>query len=181
MATPKTGVADTESRRFASNLDKLIQLVGFSRKEAAEAIGVPYKLIRRYVSAGIGRPDYRSQDSLKKVAAYFGVQNVRSLWREDLIESLLTTEDGRHFVTKFRTQLTQRWQEERSKKADADEQRLEWLDIALGNTIRLKPSRPPLSHLEKARAILDVDTPTSAAFRVVVDVFHNALELKQTG
>jgi hypothetical protein len=178
---PKMRVADADPGQFASNLDDLIRMAGHSRKEAAEAICVTYKLIRRYVSAGISRPDYRSQDSLKKVAAYFALPNVRSLWREDLVESLLTTDDGRMFVRKFRSQLQSRLEEEQSKTSDIDERRLECLDTALDDTIRLKPSRPSMSHLDKARGILECDSPKTQALRVVIDLLYDDLELKRTG
>ena len=178
---PKIRVIDADPRRFAENLDALMRLVGHSRKEAAEAIGVTYKLIRRYVSAGMSRPDYRSQDSLERIAAYFALPNIRSLWREDLVESLLTTEDGRIFVGKFRSELEKRLEEERSRSGDIDKQRLEWLKLALGEIIRLKPSRPPMSHLNKAGAILQSDSPKTQALRVMIDLLYDDLELGRTG
>lgn len=179
--TPKMRVVDPDPRQFARNVDELIRLVGKSRKDAADAIGVPYKLVRRYVSAGISRPDYRSQDGLKKVAAYFALPGIESLWREDLVESLLTTDDGQAFVKKFRPELEKRLEEERAKTSDVDERRMECLDMALDDTIRLRPGRPPMSHLEKAQAILEADSAKSVAFRVVVDLFYDGLELKRTG
>jgi hypothetical protein len=178
---PKMRVVEADPGQFARNLDDLIRLAGHSRKEAAEAIGVTYKLIRRYVSAGISRPDYRSEEGLAKIAAYFAVPNVRSLWREDLVESLLTTDDGRIFVRKFRSELETRLEEEQAKTSDIDERRLECLNVALNDTIRLKPSRPPVSHLNKARAILDCDSPKTQALRVMIDLLYDDLELKRTG
>jgi hypothetical protein len=173
-------VVDADPRRFARNVDDLIRLAGHSRKEAAEAIGVTYKLIRRYVSAGISRPDYRSQDSLKKVAAYFALPNVHSLWRTDLVESLLTTDDGRMFVRKFRSELVKRSKEEESKTSDIDEWRVECLNMALDDSILLKP-RPSMNHLDKARAILECASPKTQALRVVIDLLYDDLELKRTG
>ena len=181
MTTPKMRVVDPDPRQFARNVDELIRLVGQSRKDAADSIGVPYKLVRRYVSAGISRPDYRSHDGLSKVAAYFALPSVQSLWREDLVEVLLTTDDGRAFVKKFRPELERRLEEERAKTSDLDERRLECLDMALDDTIRLRPSRPPLSHLEKAQAILEADSAKGACFRVGADIFYVARELKRKG
>jgi len=77
--------------------------------------------------------------------------------------------------------LEKRLEEERVKTSDMDERRMECLDMALDDTIRLMPSRPPMSHLEKAQAILEADSAKSAAFRVVVDLFYDGLELKRTG
>ena len=140
---PKIRVVDAVPGQFANNLDQLIRLVGHSRKEAAEAIGVTYKLIRRYVSAGICRPDYRSEEGLEKIAAYFGLPNIRSLWRDGLVESLLTTDDGKLFREKFRSELERRLEEECAKTDDIDHRRLEWLKVATGVIIRTKTSRPP--------------------------------------
>ena len=178
---PKMRVVNTDPSRFARNVDDLIRLVGHSRKEAAEAIGVQYKLIRRYVSAGISRPDYRSQESLQKVATYFALPNVQSLWRDDLVESLLTTADGQTFVKKFRRELEKRLEEGQAKTSEVDDRRLECLEIALDDTIKFKPSRPQMSHLEKAEAILESNTAKSGAFCIVIDLFYDALEVKRTG
>jgi hypothetical protein len=178
---PEYRVIDADPGQFAQNLDQLIRLVGQSRKEAAEAIGVTYKLIRRYVSAGISRPDYRSQEGLEKIAAYFGLPHIRSLWRDGLVESLLTTDDGKLFQEKFRSELEKRLEEEESRTDDIDHRRLEWLKVATGAIIRSKPNRRPVGHLNKARAILGSDSPKAEALRVMIDLLYDDLELKRTG
>ena len=50
----------TPNRVLARNLDRLLSFEGTWPKEAAEAIGVPYKWLRRAVSQGLARPDRRN-------------------------------------------------------------------------------------------------------------------------
>src|SRR5947209_1770732 len=59
--------------RFATNLDRLIGLLGITRKQAASDIGITYKLVRRLVSAGVSRADERSKDDVAKIAAFFAL------------------------------------------------------------------------------------------------------------
>ena len=54
----------TPNSVLAQNLDRLLTLKGLSRKEAAEAIGVPYKWLRRSASRGLGRADQGKADHL---------------------------------------------------------------------------------------------------------------------
>jgi hypothetical protein len=44
---------DGPNQCLAQNLDRLLALKGLGRKEAAEAIGVPYKWLRKAVSQGM--------------------------------------------------------------------------------------------------------------------------------
>src|SRR5271166_5583626 len=65
---------DRPNRRLSQNLDRLLALKGLGRKEAAEAIGVPYKWLRRAVSQGLGRPDQRNAPHLQRVTTFFGFE-----------------------------------------------------------------------------------------------------------
>ena len=49
---PRIRVVDADPGQFANNLDQLIRLVGHSRKEAAEAIGVTQSAIYRALVNG---------------------------------------------------------------------------------------------------------------------------------
>jgi hypothetical protein len=91
--------------RFAINLDRLIVIVGLSRKDAAREIGIAYKLMRRLVSAGVRTFGSRNTESLKKIADYFALPSFLHLWRADLLRGLLTTDEGSAFVEKFRPRL----------------------------------------------------------------------------
>jgi DNA adenine methylase len=73
------------SRTFAKNLDHLLRLQGFGRKSASEAIGVPYKWLRRAVSKGISAPSAKNAHHLEKLVSYFNLPNHTEFWRHDLI------------------------------------------------------------------------------------------------
>jgi DNA adenine methylase len=77
---------DQPNRRLAQNLDRLLALNGLGRKEAAEAIGVPYKWLRRAVSQGLARPDQRNAARLESVTAFFGLRRIDDLWQPSLVE-----------------------------------------------------------------------------------------------
>ncbi len=76
----------TPNSVLAQNLDRLLALKGLGRKEAAEAIGVPYKWLRKAVSQGLARPDRRNTDRLQQVAAFFGLTKFEDLWRPSLVQ-----------------------------------------------------------------------------------------------
>jgi hypothetical protein len=111
--TPKLRVVGDDERltaeelkeRFAANLDRLIGIVGLSRKDAAREVGIPYKLMRRLVSAGVSRPDERNVENLNRIATYFALPDLNLFWKGDLLVRLLTTDAGRVFVEKFRPRL----------------------------------------------------------------------------
>jgi DNA adenine methylase len=76
----------TPNRVFAQNLDRLLALNGLGRKKAAEAIGVPYKWLRRAVSHGLARPDPRNVVRLQMVTEFFALRRIDDLWRPSLVE-----------------------------------------------------------------------------------------------
>ena len=77
---------DRPNRCLAQNLDRLLALKCLSRKEAAQAIGVPYKWLRRTVSKGLAMPDRRNAARVQSVAAFFGLRTIDDLWRPTLVE-----------------------------------------------------------------------------------------------
>jgi hypothetical protein len=76
----------TPNSVLAQNLDHLLALKGLGRKEAAEAIGVPYKWLRRAVSQGLGRPDQRNAPHLQRLTTFFGLRRIDDLWRPSLLD-----------------------------------------------------------------------------------------------
>ncbi len=117
---------DEWRRRFAHNLDRLLALVGLSRKDAADEIGIPYPMIRRLVSAGTSRTDERIGDEIKKIADFFTLSEVDDLWRADLVQSVLDVEKGRAFIDKFRPRLLA---ERERRVVEAQEPKLDELSL----------------------------------------------------
>jgi hypothetical protein len=70
---------------FALNLDRLLATKGWSRKIAADALGVDYKWLRRAVSSGLDRIERRNQPGLDAVVRRFGLTSVNDLWRPNLV------------------------------------------------------------------------------------------------
>ena len=92
-------------RRFACNLDALLRIIGLTRKDAAQAIGVAYKLLRRLASSGVSFVEDRNTEALTMITNYLALPGVDYLWLADLLPRLLTTDEGRGFVEKFRPLL----------------------------------------------------------------------------
>ncbi len=76
----------TPNSVLAQNLNRLLALKRLGRKEAAEALGVPYKWLRRAVSQGLARPDRRNAARLHLVTVFFGLRRIDDLWRPSLVE-----------------------------------------------------------------------------------------------
>jgi DNA adenine methylase len=77
---------DTDrSKTFANNLDRLLATKGWSRKDAADALGVHYKWLRRVCTSGLDRIERRNQPALDAVARHFGLDSVSDLWRPNLV------------------------------------------------------------------------------------------------
>ena len=78
--------SDTDrSQTFAHNLDRLLATKGWSRKDAAVALGVDYKWLRRAVSSGLDRIEHRNQSALEAVVRHFRLSSVNDLWRPNLV------------------------------------------------------------------------------------------------
>lgn len=97
----------TRSRIFAKNLDQLLRLQGLRRKSASEAIGVPYKWLRRVVSKGVSASSTKNAHHLSKITTYFGLPSHTELWRQDLI-SLQVSDDVSLASTAFEIARRQR-------------------------------------------------------------------------
>lgn len=156
-------------RQFAHNFNCLLALTGHSRKGFAETSGVSYRLIRRIITEGVSRLDVRNEDNLNKIAHYFALPNVKSLWWENLAESLLTTNEGTRFVEKFRPHLERRFGQLQVQQID--EEHLGFLETALGEDPKPKHKKP-LTHLDKAREILHADSAKVQAFCVMINLIY---------
>lgn len=78
--------ADTDrSQAFARNLDRLLATKGWSRKDAADALGVGYKWLRRAISSGLDRIERRNRPAFDAIARHFELSSVNDLWRPDLV------------------------------------------------------------------------------------------------
>jgi transcriptional regulator with XRE-family HTH domain len=157
-------------RIFARNLDQLITVTFPSRKDAAEKIGVSYRLIRRLVSAGVSRLDDRNVESLGKIASYFALPLTEKLWWPSLVDELLTSPDGQAFVAKHRSALTQYHEEQTAKLQAIDVTLLEHLAKALGKPETAKPEQPP-SYVDKTRIVLS-SSSKAAQFQTLIDDYY---------
>lgn len=171
-------LTSSQSQTFAKNLDELLCLLGMSRKDAAEQIGLNYKLIRRLVTAGISRPDVRNGGSLLKMRHFFVLPSILHFWQENLVDHLLASEEGRPFVEKFRQQLHLSRDAQVAKLVGVDEMRLDRLSKALEYTLPEKPgSAMPqesagMDRLEKVKAILSSGEPAVQHFSDVIEAYY---------
>lgn len=157
-------------KRFAQNLDRLLGLVGMSRKQAAEEIGVPYPLVRRLVSAGVSRTDDRGAGELTKIAAYFTLDELDDLWRADLVQTVLHPVRGRAFVEKFRRRLAA----ERGRRlADSRPPAVDELTL-LSRALGIEtPGPATLSGPEATKVAAILASPRGATFRLVIDDYYD--------
>jgi hypothetical protein len=155
--------------RFASNLDRLLGVVGLNRKEAAAEIGVSYKLLRRLVSAGVSRTDERNMESLKKIATYFALPSVEDFWRADLIPRLLASDEGAAFMEKFRPKVREEWlRRVHAARAFYDEE-FTLMNRLFGGAGAAAPSLKG-EYAERVAAILA--SPKANSFKTVIDAFY---------
>ena len=139
---------EQRKRTFAANLDALLKITGMQRKEAAEQIGLPYKLMRRLVSSGVSRVDARNEDTLEKIVAYFGLHVLDDLWQPDLLNWLLNPEYGKAFINRFRGRLTTSWDQVKKRPQLIDEslRKLIFEDVSVES--------PFFEYSEKVKTIL---------------------------
>ena len=74
----------SRKKRFARNLDKLLEARRLGRKEAAEWAGVPYQWLRRAVTEGISRSEARNIAHLQALADYLGISSPDRFWDRGL-------------------------------------------------------------------------------------------------
>jgi hypothetical protein len=148
------------------------------RKEAAEQLGIPYRLVRRLVSAGVSKLDKGNEDSLKKLADHFALPDVEDLWRPGLVAWLLSSEEGRAFVDKFRQKLSEefllRLHAARASAVSDEDVANEYEELALlGRVLGFKERiTPPLvgEYAQKAAAILA--SPEGDSFKRVISDYY---------
>jgi hypothetical protein len=176
---PKARLGDSVTRRqfFAQNLDRLLAVVGLSRKRAAEDLGVPYPLIRRFVSSGISRRDERNADYLEKIASYFGLPDVEALWRADLLPRLLASGEERGFVHNFRSRLEAQRQLWLAKLAEVDRDLLNLVSKALGQDNDHEGAEQFGEDLAKVRTILR--SSRAGGFRQLIDDYCEFVSAKK--
>jgi hypothetical protein len=146
-------------------------------------MGVSYKLIRRLVSGGTSRPDDRNRDNLLAITGFFALPDLHHLWHEDLVDDLLTKEEGRPFIQKFRSQLLRSREEQMARLSDVDDKRLDRLHKALGFTVVMRPGVAGTGLLEKVKVILASDDTLVQHFPKVIDAYYELVTRKeaQTG
>ena len=168
---------EERKRRFARNLDLLIGLVGLSRKEVADEIGVKHKLILRLVSAGVGFSDNRNADSMKRIAAYFALPSVDDLWRADLLQLVLPNDYISAFVEKFRPRLLAERQKRLAEERQPSLDELGILSRALGFEAETSRLTGPLA--EKVAAILGSEK--AEQFKRLINDYYELALAARTG
>lgn len=134
---------------FVKNLNQLLDVLGQNRKDAAETIGVPYKWLRRMVSAGTGRKDERNTTNLEKVAQTFCLPCVDDLWQEKLICWLVSNPSGKDFSKKFEANLIAYYSHMSNMWSSIDQETMRAIGVAL---MRIDPTN--LSADEKLLRLL---------------------------
>jgi hypothetical protein len=117
--------------QFAENFDRLVRLIGLSRRDAAREIGISYPLLKRLITAGVSRTDDRNMKSLTRIASFFGLPNVEALWRDDLVRRLIFS-DKSGFVEKFRERLLAEREKRQEGFGPVRREELALLNRALG-------------------------------------------------
>jgi hypothetical protein len=161
--------AEERKRLFASNLDRLIRLVGMNRKEVADEIGITHILVLRLVSAGISRVDPRNIKTLTKIASFFALPSVDDFWRVDLVRRLLSPTEGDSFVKRFRPRLLAERERRLVEAQRHSEDELALLSLALGFQDVRTTLTGPLA--EKIDAIL-ASGKAEQFKRLIDDYFH---------
>jgi transcriptional regulator with XRE-family HTH domain len=160
----------TEERRrlFARNLDRLIALVGMTRREVADQAGIAHKLVLRLVSSGVSKTDPRNVESLRRIAAFFALPGVSDFWRSDLLRRLLSTDEKGGFIAKFRNRLLAERERRLAEERAASQEELVLLSRALGLEAPAPALHGPLA--QKVAAILA--SPRAEQFRLLVNDYH---------
>jgi hypothetical protein len=123
--------AERRKKRFAANLQQLVEAAGLNLKQAAEEIGVPYPWVRRTATAGVARSDEKNRTTLERLAAYFALPSIDHLWHNQLVIQLLASPEGEEFVSRFHGSLTAIHAADTAKLESVDRRRLAALKEAL--------------------------------------------------
>jgi hypothetical protein len=154
--------------RFAENLDRLVGLVGLSRKDAAREIRVSYPLLRRLITAGVSRTDDRNLTSLTKITTFFCLPSVEDLWRDDLVRRIIFSDD-KSFVEKFRDRLLTEREKRVQEVGPVRREELALLNRALG----FEDEHVPMltgPYANKVASILG--SSRAEQFKQIIDDYH---------
>jgi len=174
-----TNQAEFRRQTFVKNVNQLLEVARLKRKEAAEAVGVPYKWLRRMVTTGLLRSDERNLKDLQKLAAYFSVPDVEHLWRPDLVCWLLESDAGKAFWSQFTKNIYTLWSDLENAFRAIDLELLRCLRwqcrerSVSDDAIAFHPASDVVSHEEKVEQILA--SSRSDHFKEVINVFFDAV------
>ena len=156
--------------RFARNLDRLLGIVGLSRKEAADETGIDYRVIRRLVSDGISRIDERGEPDLQRLIKFFHLKNETDLWAFDLLPKLLTTEYGTTFVQRFRSRLEGTLSQRLVEASNPEYDEVAMLRIALGHS---RPTKNGNMEAENRKIAVILSSDKAEHFRNLIDDYFD--------
>ena len=136
-------------RIFAKNIDRLLDLIGADRKQAAGMVGVPYKWLWRMATNGITRIDDRHRPNLQKLAEFFLVPSVNDFWQVGLLYGLISTEPL--FRARFAESLRRLHQIELSRLLSVDQRLLASLKpfSEITRIVELNPEQPIMTARDK--------------------------------
>ena len=134
---------------FAKNIDRLLDLLGTDRKQAAGKVGVPYKWLWRMATKGITRIDDRHRPNLQKLAEFFLVQSVNDFWQVGLLYRLISTEPL--FRARFTESLRRLYQAEYLTRQSVDQRLLASLEpfSVITEIVEMNPQQPVMTTNDK--------------------------------
>ncbi len=159
-------------QRFASNLDKLLNLLGLSRKDAAEEMEISYPLLRRLATAGVSRIDDLNKANLEVVAGYFGLPYIEDLWRPELWRLVLKPNGPTEFVKLHRKRLDAERKRRVALLRTAAEDELHLLSAALGYEEAKGPSLPEGC---AAKVVAILASSKGKQFQQLIDDYHELI------
>ncbi len=163
--------------RFAANFDALVRITGFNRKEAAAAIGVSYRVVRRIITAGVSRTEDRNILALRRISEFFCLPSVDDLWRPDLLCTVLTGENSKTFIDKFRERLLEERQRRVADMSDERRAELVMMSRALGKDDVSPEPKLFGPEAEKVAAILA--SSKGSTFQAIIDDLYDLVRLRQ--
>lgn len=165
MITSPSSLSSSERKKiFACNLDQLMTVTGLKRNEAAEKIGISYRLVRRLVSAGVSRLDGRNEESIQKIVDFFGLTEPDDLWQADLLSWLLNPEYGTKFIDRFQGDIDRVKKKHSARSEKVKAPLMKMIDRALG------AEPPQTDHLAMCESILA--SPKSETFKSLIEDYN---------
>lgn len=140
---------------FASNVAGLLDLLGKDRKQAAGAVGVPYKWLWRMATKGIARTDDRHRPNLQRLADYFLVPSVDDFWQVGLLHRLISAVDPT-FRRQFEKTLRSLYQAEVGKLRAVNHELLTSLKpfTEITGIKELNPAQPSITTMDKFERLI---------------------------